>query len=279
MDWQIGCFTLPWSEFSLDRALEGIKAAGYEYVGLGLKHQGEEAPSLQSGEDGAREMGIKLEAAGLKPAMMFASWQGDTGVEDFRTRIVQARLLKIPFLLTAGTWTGLGAQVPAEETAGLEAHFLARMSQIVPYAEENGITILLKPHTGNTACGPVMLTTLGKIGSRWVRACYDPGNVHFYEGLSAEVDILHILPYISGLCIKDHKGAKGERNFPVPGEGDIDFRRVFRVLKRNRFSGPMLVERFDGVGPKESMSAEDVDARAQRAFAFLQHTIDQVKEE
>lgn len=275
MDWQIGCFSLPWSEFSFDRALEGIKAAGYAYLGLGSTHQGEQA--LENGCAGAREIGIKLEALGLTPVMMFASWEGDTGVEDFKTRIDQAKLLGIRFMLTSGTSTGTEGEVSEEEAASAEAQFLARMSQIVPYSGENGITILLKPHLGNTAYGPVLRSTLNKVGSRWVRACYDPGNVRFYAGLSPEVDLLHVLPYLSGLCIKDHKGQKGERNFSVPGAGDIDFRRIFRILKKHRFSGPMLVEQVGETNA--TLSAEDIDERVQQANEFLQRAIQQVEEE
>ncbi len=36
---QIACMTLPYSRFPLQRALTGIKAAGYSYVAWGTTHQ------------------------------------------------------------------------------------------------------------------------------------------------------------------------------------------------------------------------------------------------
>src|SRR5687768_8236486 len=36
---QIACMTLPYSAFPLERALTGIKSAGYEYVAWGTSHQ------------------------------------------------------------------------------------------------------------------------------------------------------------------------------------------------------------------------------------------------
>ena len=36
---QIACMTLPYSRFPLQRALTGIKAAGYRYVAWGTTHQ------------------------------------------------------------------------------------------------------------------------------------------------------------------------------------------------------------------------------------------------
>src|SRR5207302_10135058 len=44
---QIACMTLPYSPFPLDRALSGIKHAGYKYVPWGTAHQeadGNQAP-------------------------------------------------------------------------------------------------------------------------------------------------------------------------------------------------------------------------------------------
>ena len=278
MDWQIGCFTLPWSEFSFDRALEGIKSAGYEFVGLGTAHEGVDVPSVEDGRGAVHEIRVKLDAIGLVPLVLFASWQGDSGLGAFRARIDQAAMLGIPFVLTAGTWTGMEDTVSEEDAASAEAQFLARMSQILPYAGEHGITVLLKPHTGNTAHGPLLRAALNKIGSQWVQACYDPGNVHFYEGLTPEVDILHVLPYLSAMCIKDHKGTRGERNFPIPGGGDVNFRRIFRHLKRSQFAGPLMVERFDGVDDKSSIEAEEVDSRASRSLEFIQNTIGEIAE-
>ena len=146
MDWQIGCCTMPWSSFSLDRALDGVKAAGFSYVGLGFEHQGEAAPSLASGVNGAREVGIKLEALELNSCMMVASWEGDTGTDDFKTRIDQADVLGVRYLVTTGAAIGEDGKGASEQTENPEAQFLARMSKVVPYAREKGIAILLKTH-------------------------------------------------------------------------------------------------------------------------------------
>ena len=53
-------------------------------------------------------------------------------------------------------------------------------------------TIALKPHMGLTATSWEQLDTLARIGSPAVRACYDGGNVHYYEGLSPEEDLKEI---------------------------------------------------------------------------------------
>ena len=38
-NFQLGCMTLPYAAFPLERALEGIRKAGYEYVAWGTTHE------------------------------------------------------------------------------------------------------------------------------------------------------------------------------------------------------------------------------------------------
>ena len=44
-NFQIACMTLPYSQFPLQRALEGIARSGFKYVALGTRHM--EAPGRQ----------------------------------------------------------------------------------------------------------------------------------------------------------------------------------------------------------------------------------------
>ena len=45
---QIGCLTLPYAAFSLDRACEGIARAGCRYLGFGTQHQQVVTPALDA---------------------------------------------------------------------------------------------------------------------------------------------------------------------------------------------------------------------------------------
>ena len=40
-NWPIGCFNRPWTNWSYDDGLDGIKAAGYKLTGLLSAHKGE----------------------------------------------------------------------------------------------------------------------------------------------------------------------------------------------------------------------------------------------
>ena len=76
---QVACMTLPYSQYPLARALEGIKKAGYQFVAWGTTHkeEGEEKPVPVMPPDApaekAKELGQKCRDAGLTPVMMFST--------------------------------------------------------------------------------------------------------------------------------------------------------------------------------------------------------------
>ena len=74
---QLGCMTLPYAAFPLERALEGIRKAGYEYVAWGTTHQNtpgrrdpvmaKDAPPAE-----AKKLAERCRSLGLQPIMMFS---------------------------------------------------------------------------------------------------------------------------------------------------------------------------------------------------------------
>ncbi|MBW3540173.1 MAG: hypothetical protein KY476_07880 [Planctomycetes bacterium] len=95
-DFQIACMTLPYSQFPLQRALEGIEAAGYRYVAWGTTHQegGERVPVMPTDAppERAAELGKRCRNAGLEPLMMFSTVypEAANGLEVLTQRIRQA---------------------------------------------------------------------------------------------------------------------------------------------------------------------------------------------
>jgi len=74
---QVACMTLPYGRFPLERALTGIKAAGYRYVAWGTRHVeagGEQVPVLPADAPPAKakELGKRCRDLGLEPLMMFS---------------------------------------------------------------------------------------------------------------------------------------------------------------------------------------------------------------
>ena len=76
------------------------------------------------------------------------------------------------------------------------------------------------------------------------------------------------------MCIKDHLGLRGNANFPVPQQGQVDHELLFRTLVAAGFSGPLALERVDGRGGKEKMTPAVLDERISDAHKYLTSVLD-----
>jgi sugar phosphate isomerase/epimerase len=266
---QLGCFTYVFSEFPFPVALEAIAGAGYRGVGLGLAPRAAPIPGDDSGAAEGEAVRGQLESAGLKPLFTFAPRvTAEGGIDRFKRRIEFCHAAGLPFIIATGAggykqWPDV--RLTDDELAAASAPYYAAYRELAPLAQQAGVTILLKPHTGSTATSKECLETMRAIDHPAVQICYDAGNVHFYEGVAPEDDVVPILPYVKGLCLKDHQGPRANANFPVPGEGAVDHRLLFSRLKDGGFNGPMVLERVDGRTKKVEMPLEMVVERITRA--------------
>ena len=173
-DFQIACMTLPYSQFPLQMALEGIKGAGYKYVAWGTTHKEpnqdknvpimpEEAPAAK-----AAELGKRCRDLGLEPLMMFSGIypEHDKAIEVFKNRIAQAKAAGMPHVLTFGHTKGPNRKLWVE-----------RFKQLGPIARDNGVLLVIKQH-GET--GQVTGEIVREIDDPGVRVNYDAGNVMDY---------------------------------------------------------------------------------------------------
>ena len=281
---EFGCHTLPFARFSFEAALDAITAAGYRLCGLGLTHEGVAIPGDEATAVDLAAIRRQLEDRGLRPAMLFGlSWSRlpvEEGVVALKRRVDHAGALGCRFVLTAGTWGY--RRFPDEllspaERAPLDAACCEVLAAAGEYAAANGITILIKPHTGNTATGYDCRQTAERVDSRGVRVCYDAGNVRFYEGLDPVADVRDCLELTQALCIKDHRGPRAHRDFPVPGEGEVDHIALFRTLLAAGFDGPAIVERVDGTDTNAELSLATLGERITQARANLERAYEAAK--
>lgn len=263
---ELVCFTLPYRSASFERGLQGIKQAGYEAVGFGLPHADGAYPAELTVKEADRIKQI-LDAYELRPRILYGAKTQTGDADELRAWVDFAHALDRAMLV----WVGVGGyrRFPNEPLAAHELEerhrpFVEKLRPVAAYAEDKGVTIALKPHTGNTATGPVLAKTLAEINSPAVQACLDPGNVSFYEGLPPEEDAEVILDQTVALTMKDHQGGRAHADFPVPGEGTIDWVRILKGLRDSNFTGPLIVERVDGADGA-NLTLEEIDRRVARA--------------
>ena len=75
------------------------------------------------------------------------------------------------------------------------------------------------------------------------------------------------MPYLANVHLKDHRGGKGDWDFPAPGDGTVDFAARARDPRGGGYAGPLSVEiEFQG-DPWPPLA--EVDAAMARACTHL----------
>jgi sugar phosphate isomerase/epimerase len=256
--------TLPYSRFPLDRALSGIKAAGYRFVAWGTTHRegGHEVPVLATDAppERAQELASKCRDLGLEPLMMFSGIypEAPEALDVLKARIRQASAGGLAHVLTFGHTRG-----------GNRRLWVERFKQLGPIARDHAVTIVVKQHGGETGTGAACADIIREVGDEGVKVNYDAGNVMDYLDVDPIPDIRSCAGEIRSFCIKDH------RNFPKdedcgPGFGEIDH---YRLLQPVAFTGremPLCCENIFAPLIPRPADPKGVDALARRAREFLE---------
>ena len=152
--------TLPFQQFPLQRSLEAIKRAGYNYVVWGTVHlegPGDRRPALAADAPpaDAKALAERCRGMGLEPVMMFSNVQLEApgaGPAHLR-RIEQAAAARMPYLLTFG-----------KTSPGEYETFIGNLKQMAPVARASGVTVVIKQHGGNTGTGKNCARIVDEVG-------------------------------------------------------------------------------------------------------------------
>jgi sugar phosphate isomerase/epimerase len=267
-EFQIACMTLPFSRFSRDRALDGIRKAGYRYVAWGTTHKnddGSEAPFLRddASPDRAAQLGGHCRDLGLEPLMMFSMIYPEhpDAVAVLTSRIKQAEAARVPQVLTFGHTEG-----------GNEKLWLSRFKELGPIARDHGVTIVVKQHGGSTGTGEACAKIVREVNDPGIAVNYDAGNVMDYLDVNPIPDLEKCAETVRSFCIKDH------RNWPRdedcgPGFGEIDH---YRLLHQVAFTGrkmPLCCENIFAPLVARPTDPAEIDALARRAREYLETVV------
>lgn len=267
-EFQIACMTLPYAQFPLARALEGIKQAGYKYVAWGTSHKEEEGRSAplmpaDAAPDEAKKLAARCRDMGLEPLMMFSMIypEDKDAVRVLTNRVKQAGAAQIPQVLTFGHTEGGKAEL-----------WVARFKELGPIAKDNNVTIVVKQHGGSTGTGEACAKIVREVGHESIAVNFDAGNVMDYLNVDPLSDLDKCADVVRSFCIKDH------RNWPKdedcgPGFGEIDH---YKLLHRVAFLGrkmPLCCENISAPLVARPTDAAGIDALARRAREFLEFVV------
>lgn len=266
---QVACMTLPYSRFPFQRALEGIKSAGYQYVALGTSHveaAGQKSTPILAADDTpekAKAIGKRCRDLGLEPLMMFSNVypENKDGLKILTQRLKQAAAAKIPHVLTFGHTKG-----------GNRSLWIERFKQLGPIARDLGVLLVVKQHGGETGTGQACAEITREVNDPGVKVNYDAGNVMDYLDVDPIPDLKKCADEVRSFCIKDH------RNFPKdedcgPGFGEIDHYKLLHIVANTGLSMPLCCENIFAPLIPRPEKPEGVDVLAKRAREFLETVI------
>jgi L-ribulose-5-phosphate 3-epimerase len=241
MDNKIGVVTSTYHAFSTEETLDGISKGGFKYVELinvhGFAEHIKPAPEQMDQKSAdkmlalCRSYGVELYCYAGHMRLM-----KDDSIKSFKKVIDAAELLGLKYITTD---TG---DVKSSED---EKKFYSDMGELGTYAKSKNITVCLEIHGEWCCTGKKAAEIVKKINNDHVRINYDTGNAIYYGGERPEEDIKYALPYMAFMHIKDSGGKKGVWDFPVLGQGSVDFERIFDLIKG--YKGPISLElEFEG---------------------------------
>jgi sugar phosphate isomerase/epimerase len=261
--------TLPYSRFPLQRALQGLKAAGYSFVAWGTSHNegdGKSTPVMarDAPPEKAKELGKRCRDMGLEPVLMFSGVypENKDGLEVHKQRILQAGAAGIPQVLTFGHTKG-----------GNKKLWLERFRQLAPIAKDNDVIVVVKQHGGETGTGEACAAITREIDHPNIKVNYDAGNVLDYLNKDPIPDIKTCAGEVRSFCIKDH------RNWPEdqdcgPGFGEIDHYKLLHAVSMLGRNMPLCCENIFPPVLGVPTTAEGVEDYARRARLFLETVTD-----
>jgi sugar phosphate isomerase/epimerase len=277
-EFQIACMTLPYSGFPLQRALEGIRAAGYRYVAWGTEHTeagGKRVPVIAADAppSRARELAARCRDMGLEPMMLFSTVypEAKNGLQVLRSRILQAAAARVPQVLTFGHTRG-----------GNRKLWVERFRELGPLARKHGVLLVVKQHGGETGTGTACARITREVNDDGVRVNFDAGNVMDYLRVSpAEVikDLQACADQVRSFCIKDHRDFPPPHQDCGPGLGEIDHYRLLHPVAFTGRAMPLCCENIFAPRVPRPTRPEGIDVLARRAREFLELVIQGVQQQ
>ena len=265
---QIACMTLAYAPFPLERALTGLKAAGYRYIAWGTSHResnGQRQPVMaeDAPPEKAKELGKRCRDLGLEPLMMFSGIypEAKNHKEVLTNRVRQAAAAGISQVLTFGNPRG-----------GDRKLWVEQFKQLGPVARDHGVLIVIKQHGGLTASGVQTAEMIRDIGDEGIKANYDSGNVMDYlklDAASVQADFQKCAGEVRSFCIKDHRLTPKDEDCG-PGFGEIDHYKLLQPVAFTGRSLPLCCENIFAPLVPRPTTPEGVDALARRAREFLE---------
>src|SRR5687767_4738164 len=266
-EFQIACMTIPFQQFSFERGVKGVAAAGFRYIAWGPNEtdtakRRAETIALDAAPGRARELLRICRDAGLESVLMFASFYPENpgATAAYKKRIDQAQEAGIPNLLTFGS---------PKSTAEHREAFVRTLREIADHARQAKVAIAVKQHGGVTANGALTAAVIRDVNHPSVVLFYDAGNTWWYDNADANADFAKCASITRGFAIKDFRAFDGRRATCGAGYGQTDHYAMLGSVVRNGGRIPLCCENIAEPFVPRQDSPEAVESLARRSREFL----------
>ena len=248
---------------NFDSFLAGAAAAGFDHVAIGFyPNYYDELIENMSEEDieGLRE---RLALLDLAPVAAFV--RSDLTVEDgldlLKRRLDGVKRFGVPIADTGA------AHIPEDasefERKRITDVFTAAIREAGDHAADLDLTIALETHGGLTGDADACLSLMERVDHEHVRLAYDPANFRFYAGADPLERLDELVPFIAHTHYKDHRGPKGNNDFPLIGEGEVGYDTLLPKLIDLGCDGPHTLERAPG------RTDDEIEDSMHKAYEYL----------
>jgi len=145
---------------------------------------------------------------------------------------------------------------------------IEKLQGVCAQAEQLGLLICMETHPPFGKNGADAVTTIREVGSKALRMNFDTANVYYYnESINGVDELTKAIDVVETLHLKDTDGGFHSANFPVLGQGIVDFPNTFRLCDDAGIPGPFTLELE---GPLTSgKSLDERQAAVKACMAYL----------
>ena len=147
-----------------------------------------------------------------------------------------------------------------------------RLRDWAKLARELDVTIAIKPHVNSAAHLPEhVLWLLDQVGSSRIRVAYDFSHYRL-RGLDMKETLDALLPKTAFIHVKDAAGSPDDVRFLLPGEGDIDYVKLFQLLAEGGYAGAVVVEVSGQIHSRSDYAPYDAAEQSLEALETARET-------
>jgi sugar phosphate isomerase/epimerase len=239
---ELSFFSNAFKQFSLEYALDSLRGLGYAAVELWCKGQ---HVTPYDGEEQVTRVKNLVASRGMRVSALSAHLDYITSKEDLREENIRkfkkvidlASKFSLGIVLTSSGY--LHGRPPSKS---MEERFLDAMRRIGGYAEERGVFIALEPEPEKFLRRPEQTVRfIEQVGIPAFKTVCDLSHA-IALNMAPEDFIGEMQEYLGHIHVDDAKYGQHPHKHLIPGEGDVDYRRLFDYLDDISYEGWLSVE-------------------------------------